>query len=85
MADQYAWRDRDLMISLFKNLQRCLDDFNAFAKEIHKFKMGVLDNPARLAELKKLIDEDDNWTLDSIQAKYEEFKTIYDYLITLEE
>lgn len=80
MADKYAWMDRERMISLFKNLERCLEDFKAFAREAEKFKMGVLDNPGRLAELKKLIDEDDNWTLASIQAKYDEFKTIYEYL-----
>ena len=82
MADEFAWKDRDLMISLFKNLQRCLDDFKGFAKKMHKFKMGVLDNPTRLAELKKLIDEDPNWTPASIQAKYDELKIIYDYLTT---
>lgn len=82
MADKYAWEDRERMISLFKNLQRCLDDFKALAEKAGKFKLGVLDHPARLAELKKLIDEDDNWTLASIQAKYDEFKTIYEYLTT---
>ncbi|GAH48216.1 unnamed protein product [marine sediment metagenome] len=82
MADEYAWKDREMMISLFRNLQRCIDDFKKFAKEVEKFKLGVLDHPARLAELKKLIDEDPNWTLDDIRAKYDEFKAVYDYLTT---
>lgn len=82
MADEFAWKDREIMISLFGNLQRCLDDFKTFAKEAEKFKLGVLDHPARLAELKKLINEDPNWTLADIQTKYNEFKTIYDYLTT---
>jgi len=82
MADEYAWEDRELMINLFRNLQKCLDDFRSFAKEAEKFKLGVLDNPTRLAEMKKLIDEDPNWTLADIQTKYNEFKTIYDYLTT---
>ena len=82
MADEFAWKDRDLMINLFRDLQQCLDDFKKFAKETKKFKLGVLDHPARLAELKKLIDEDPNWTIDSIRAKYNEFKAIYEYLIT---
>jgi len=85
MADIFAWKDRDLMISLFRNLQQCIDDFIKYAERIHKFKMGVLDNSTRLAELKKLIDEDPNWTLASIQAKYDEFKIIYDYLTDLGE
>jgi len=82
MADEFAWRDREMIISLFRNLQQCIDDFMKYSEKIHKFKMGVLDHPARLAELKKLIDEDPNWTLADIQAKYDEFKTIYDYLTT---
>lgn len=80
MADEFAWRDRDTMISLFKNLQSCVDNFIIYAKEAEKFKMGVLDHPARLAELKRLIDEDPNWTIEDIRAKYNEFKAIYDYL-----
>lgn len=86
MADIYAWRDREFMIDLFKNLQQCIDDFIKLAEKAHKFKMGVLDHPERLAELKKLIDEDPSWTLTDepgqirIQDKYNEFKEIYDYL-----
>lgn len=82
MADEYAWKDREMMISLFGNLQRCLDEFKAFARKAEKFKLGVLDHPARLAELMKLINEDPNWTLDDIRAKYDEFKAVYEYLTT---
>lgn len=86
MADKFAWQDREFMIRLFKNLQRCIDDFIEYSEKAHKFKMGVLDHPGRLAELKKLIDEDPNYTLTGesgqigIQEKYNEFKAIYDYL-----
>lgn len=80
MADEQAWRDRDMMISLFRSLQRCIDDFIKYAQETQQFKLAVLDNPGRLAELEKIIDEDPNWTLASIQAKYNEFKAVYDFL-----
>lgn len=82
MADKYAWQDREMMIRIFRDLQRCLDDFKALAEQAQKFKAGVLDHPGRLAELMKLIDEDDDWELDDIRAKYDEFKVIYDYLVT---
>ena len=80
MADERAWIDRYTMISLFQNLQGCIDNFIIYAKELNKFKNEVMDDPARLAEMKKLIDEDPKWTLADIQTKYNEFKTIYDYL-----
>ena len=81
MADEYAWRDWKLMTSLFNELQQSLDSFKKAAVEAGKFKMGVLDHPGRLAELKKIIDEDPNWeNMASIQARYNEFKAIYDYL-----
>jgi len=82
MADIYAWNDWRLVRTLFDKLQKCLDDFKETAWEAEKFKMGVLDNPARLAELKKIIDIDPTWEegMASIQTKYNEFKAIYDYL-----
>lgn len=83
MADEKAWADRATMISLFSNLNGCLENFKISAKEIEKFKNEVLDDPVRLAEMKKLIDEDPNWDLQKIQDKYNEFKAIYDYLKTL--
>lgn len=83
MADKSAWNSWKQMNEFFKNLQKCIDDFKALAERLEVFKMGVMDNPVRLAELKKIIDEDPNWTIESIQAKYNEIKAIYDYLIDL--
>lgn len=80
MADIKAWEDRATMISLFQNLKGCVDNFIIYGKETEKFKNEVLDDPVRLAEMKKLIDEDPRWTLQDIQNKYNEFKAIYDYL-----
>ena len=81
MADERAWTDRYTMISLFQNLQSCIDNFIIYAKETDKFKNDVLDDSARLAEMKKLIDEDPRWTLADIQTKYNKYKTIYEYLM----
>ena len=80
MADKNAWKDLRLMEELFMNTQKCLDDFKKFVQKLEKFKLAVMDNPANLAELKKLLDEHPNWKLPNVQAKYNEFKAIYDYL-----
>lgn len=80
MADIQAWEDRKTIIILFHNLQSSLKEFKDYAEQAGKFKLEVLDNSERLAEMKKLIDEDPNWTLQDIQNKYNEYKTIYDYL-----
>lgn len=80
MTTRQAWTDRITMISLFQNLNGCLDNFKIFAKEVEKFKLEVLDDPVRKADMKKLIDEDPDWDIAKIQDKYKEFKTIYDYL-----
>jgi len=91
MADEYAWRDRDTIISLVKGFKRCLDDFMVLVQEAGNFKRGVLDHPGRVAELKKILDiggisfEDKTWTIEDIQAKCEEIRTIYDYLTTPKE
>lgn len=83
MANEQAWQDRKTMIILFHNLQSSLKDFKDYAEEMEKFKIEVLNDPARKAELKKLIDEDPNWTLAKITSKYNEFKAIYEYLVSL--
>ena len=80
MATQEAWTDRYTMISLFQNLKGCIDNFIIYAKELNKFKNDVMDDPDSLAEMKKLIDEDPRWSIQDIQTKYQEFKTIYEYL-----
>lgn len=83
MAKIEAWTDRTTMISLFQDLQGCLDNHIIYAKEAEKFKLEVLDDPVRKAEMKKLIIEDPNWTLAKITSKYNKFKTIYEYLESL--
>lgn len=80
MATLEAWTDRETILSLFKGLKQSLDNFKIFAEALETFKVDVLDDPARKAELLKLIDEDPNCTLQDIQEKYNEYKTIYDYL-----
>lgn len=80
MADIQAWKDRDAMINLFANLGSYIENFIAYAEKMEKFKLDVLDDIERWADMKKLIDEDPNWNLLKIQSKYNEFKTIYDYL-----
>lgn len=80
MATKETWIDRATMISLFQNLNDCLENFKIFAKEAEKFKIEVLDDPIRKADMKKLIDEDPDWTLTKILNKYNKFKAIYDYL-----
>lgn len=80
MATEEAWRDRGTMLSLFQSLKQCFDNFIIFSEEAEKFKAEVLDDPTRKAELKKLIDEDPNWSMAKITTKYNEFKAIYEYL-----
>ena len=81
MANLQAWQDRKTMIILFHNLQSSLKDFKDYAKDAEKFKNDVMDDPVRLAEMKKLIDEDPLWSIQDIQTKDQEFKTRYNYLI----
>ena len=83
MADEYAWRDRDTIIRLAEGIQRCLDEFMGFAEQVEKFKLGVLDHPVRLAELKRILDEDPKWPIGVVQAKYNEIKIVYDFIVTL--
>lgn len=80
MTTKKAWEDRDNFIKLFKNLHNYCKHFNENFIDLETFKNEVLDDPTRKAEMKKLIDEDPDWTLTKIQDKYNEFKSIFDFL-----
>lgn len=83
MADETAWRDRDMIINIAEGFKKCFDDFTTLFQEVEKFKFEVLDNPARTTELKKILAEDPNWTVADIQTKCDEIRTIYDFLMAL--
>ena len=83
MADQQAWEDRKKFIDFFQRLQHHIEIFKKRFAEIEQFKIDVLDDPARKAEMKKLIDEDPDWTLTKIKDKYDELKSIRNFLETL--
>jgi len=85
MADKYAWQDRDMIYKITEGFQRLFDEFMVLAKQTEQFKLGVLDHPIRLAELKKIIDEDPNWTVELIREKYNEIKTVYNFIMTLKD
>lgn len=80
MANEQAWIDMRTLISMDTNLNQQVANFKIFFEELKAFKEEVLDDPERKAELKKLIDEHPNWTMAKINNKYQEHKTIYDYL-----
>lgn len=80
MANDTAWGDRSTLLSLNQNLNQCLANYKIFFEELQKFKEEVMDNPARKDELKKLINEMEDWSVAKINNKYQEFKTIYEHL-----
>lgn len=80
MADDRAWRDRSTLLSLNQNLNQCLANYKIFFEELKKFKEEVMDNSVRRDELKKLINEMEDWSVVKVNNKYQEHKAIYDYL-----
>ena len=81
MANKIAWTDRGTLISLNQNLNQCLENYKIFFKELERFKEEVIDDPERIDELKKLINEMEDWSVSKINNKYSAHKTIYEYLM----
>lgn len=80
MATHEDWEDRDRLIRLLKLADLRLNEFFNLAKQLAIFKAHVLDDTTRSTELKKIIDEDPDWSITKIKAKCAEIKTIHDYL-----
>ncbi len=81
MADRQAWEDRDRLIKLLKLADLRLGEFIRHAKQLAIFKTHVLDDSARKSELKKIIDEDPDWSITKIQGRCAKIKAIHDYLL----
>ncbi len=80
MADRQAWEDRDRLLRLLKLADLRLNEFLNLAKQLAIFKTHVLDDATRKSELKKIIDEDPDWSITKIQGRFNEIKAIHDHL-----
>lgn len=80
MATEQAWIDMRMLISMDTNLEQQIANYKIFFEEFKKFKVEVMDDPERKAEMKKLIDEKPSWSMNKIMTKYTAHKAIYDYL-----
>ncbi len=69
-----------MLISMDTNLEQQIANYKIFFEELKKFKEEVIDDPERKAELKILIDEKPNWSMNKITTKYTAHKAIYDFL-----
>lgn len=80
MATKQAWLDRNNLLELCRKLQTYLRGYKGIFEEFESSKEEILDDVTRKVDLKRLIDEDPDWTMKDIQDKYQGFKEIYEYL-----
>ena len=52
MADNRAWKDHKTVIDIAEGFQKYFDDFMALVARAGKFKLEVLGDSTRVAELK---------------------------------
>lgn len=80
MANQLAWQDRDKILAILNSMDIYLKSLKTTFESLKALKIGVLDDPVRFAELKKIIDEDPIHTMESLIQDYQKYKTIYDWM-----
>lgn len=80
MATKEAWRDRAVIIGMFGSLSDTIRNYLAQCQSLEQEKVAILDDPARKAEVTKLFNEDPDWPMAEVQAKYVEYKDLYTYL-----
>jgi len=83
MANEKAWEDRDAIINIDEGWKKCFYDITALFQEAEKVKFEVLDDSTRVAELKKIIDEDPRFTISALQVLHTEIKSVYDFMMAL--
>jgi len=88
MANQQAWDDKKTIININEAWKKCFYDITVLFQEAQKLKSEVLDNPARVTELKKILAthpaEDPNWEIAEIQTLYGKIKSAHDFVIAPE-
>jgi len=84
MANQQAWDDKKTIINIDEGFKKCFYDITALFQEAQKLKSEVLDNPARVAELKKILVVWEIWKIPTLQALYAKIKSMHDFVMALE-
>jgi len=80
MASKQAWQDRAKILNVLNSLEIYLRSYATTFESLKSFKEEILDIPERFADLKRIIDEDPTWTMQTLAEKYQFYKKIYDWL-----
>lgn len=80
MATKESWANRAKLLAVLNSMDTYIQSIKTMFESLRQMKEEILDDPAKRADLKKIIDIDPDWTIESLQAKYIAFKAIYDWL-----
>jgi len=80
MANQQAWNDREELLRIIKKIEKGIETINDYFNRGKKLIADITADNTRKNELIELMKEDPDWTLSELQAKIEDFKTMYNWL-----
>lgn len=80
-VNQQGWKDFDAFVGLIGSTDSAIQNLFSNIVSLGNKKVEIMDNPARKAEIKKIIDLHPDYDLDDITAKLTKLEALKNYLI----
>jgi len=71
MANEQAWQDFKTITKAFMVIPGKIVEVNNWIEQIKELKKNILDNSARKAEMKKIVDIHPLYTITQLQNQYQ--------------
>ena len=79
-ANKQAWRDFFVMTGSIEKVASDIQQLYNLMIHIESEKVNIVDNPQRLAELKKILDQHPDYSVQWMQTRLNKLKTLRQWL-----
>lgn len=80
IANEQAWKDFDDIVNQISGIKQVIKNINTQIETLKGLKEEILDDPARKAELKKIIDIYPDYTITTLTAEYTKLMALKTWL-----
>ena len=81
MANEQGWRDFGQITRMIDQVKRNVQEINNTINRLKHDKQEILDDPVRLAEVKKIIDIHPLYTIPMLQVIFQKMTELQTFLV----